>query len=138
MTQPGIDLGRSGWTNPEGFQPAPRSSAPAPVIEVCGAIGPEGWTCDLKPNHLADEHWADTGEAPGLRWRETTVEVTTFGDAKPAMLPGPVEVVVHRAEELSMADTLGKVQVIAERAIESPNPGQWYVALQDVLEAVRG
>jgi hypothetical protein len=127
-----VDLGRSGWTNPEGFQPAPRSSAPAPVIEVCGATGPEGWTCDWKPrHHPADEHWAETGEAPGLRWRETTVDVSTFGDAEPALVPG-------RPEVVPATDILDQAQAIAEAALDSERPAHWAIALQRIMELDRG
>jgi hypothetical protein len=132
MTQPGIDLGRSGWTNPDGFQRAPRSSEPAPVIEVCGTTGPEGWACDLKPGHLALDHWADTGEAPGLRWRETQIDTRTAIDPGPVLVPGPLEVV--RPDSASRS----AVSDLVRQGLESSNPGQWYAALVKIQELLHG
>lgn len=132
MSQPGIDLDRSGWTNPDGFQRAPRSSEPAPEVWVCGATGPEGWTCDLKPRHSQPEHWADTGEAPGLRWRETLVDVRTAIDPGPVLIPGQLEVV--RPDSASAS----QVSELVRQGLESSNPGQWYAALVKIQELLRG
>lgn len=122
---------RSGWTNPEGWKPAPRSSEPAPAVQACEAAGPGGWTCDLKPGHEpAADHWADNGEAGGMRWRETKIDASVVGDAEPVYVPGPLERLATVSPEV--------IAELVSRGLNSPNPGHWYTALTEIQELLHG
>lgn len=146
MSQQGIDLGRSGWANPEGFQPQRKPAIPAPPVpEVCGDQGPEGWVCDLKPGHKpAEDHWADTGEAGGLRWSRSVHDVSTFDDLslpdgeRPKIQGGIVE--SHKAAnefrtyEDALIDALNSISALASEGLKNPAPAAWAIALSQILE----
>lgn len=132
MTQPGdgIDLSRSMWQNPEGFAKTPRPyTPPVPSVEVCGDVGPEGWTCDLKPDHTPrEEHWAETGESGGLRWKRAVHDAATLFDP-----PGQSGVLQGRITEVTRT-RLDEARAIATSALESDRPAHWAIA----LERIRG
>lgn len=160
MTQPGdgIDLSKSGWTNPEGFTRDPRPSTPTPPApRVCGDIGPDGWECDYPPNHKPrGKHWADNGEPGGIVWERSIHDASTMADLalpedqRPFVQGGIVatrpgielmegEPVLHarRMENLSATDRF-TISTLVERGLASTNPGQWYAALDKIQEVLHG
>lgn len=127
MSHDGIDMRRSGWTNPDGFRPEPRPATPAPPApEVCGNQGPDGWVCDLNPGHIpAGSHWADTGEAGGERWEDETLEALTLKEGETA----------PRVPKISLMDEVG---TIARGGLANPSPAAWAVALNRIVERIYG
>lgn len=129
MTQPGdgIDMRRSSWQNPEGFQPTPRVILKAPDPDpVCGHVGPDGWVCDLKPDHRpANAHKADDGTPAGVRWVQEMVDVSRIEDSQPVLIPGRVTSVPR--------GTLEDIAAIARGALESPSPADWVLALDKII-----
>ena len=133
MTQPdGIDMARSGWTNPEGFQRAPRPAVAVPQAEACEAPGPYGWVCDLRPGHGGD-HRADDGSPDGLRWVQRYADVSTLSDPpdEPKMIPARIEVVAP-------GSTLEEIAKIAQTALDEGNPSRWVLALDRILDLAKG
>lgn len=129
MTQ-GIDMSQSSWENPEGWQPRERTErAPAPE-PVCEAAGPDGWVCDLKPNHRSDEHEADMGDKK-IRWPRKML--TSQGTFKPA----PEPVIVNEISR-TWDEVIGQVRAVAGKALESQTPAAWAVALSKIEEMTRG
>lgn len=130
MTQPdGIDMRRSGWTNPEGFAPAPRPRTPAPPAPaVCGVKHPDGWECELKPGHPGREHRADDGMPGGLRWEMEMVDVSTLDGRRVELATG----------RIMPAPDLERVKRLAERGLESLSPAAWAIALGEILDICNG
>lgn len=138
-TQPrdGIDLTRSGWTNPDGFVPEvkPREPAP-PVPKVCGDKHPDGWECELRPNHLPPErHWADNGEPEGIHWERSLIDVSTPLDGEGGRtMQG--EIVQHPLSlRLTIMDEVGTT---ARDGLANPSPAAWAVALNKIVERIYG
>jgi hypothetical protein len=133
MTQ-GIDMSKSSWENPDGFTPRERPErAPAPE-PVCEAAGPDGWVCDLKPNHRTEEHEADTGEKK-IRWKREAFTSAAGAKPEPATTfnreipPAPG----HTWDEV-----IGQVRTIVTEALESQAPAVWAVALTKIEEMTHG
>lgn len=128
----GIDLARSVWENPEGFQPTPRPNIPAPPVpEICGHKGPYGWECDLRPSHVpADRHRADDGSPDGFRWTQNYADVTTVFDTETQLIPSTITV--------DSGDRLTGIASIASEALSSAYPAQWAIALERILKVCRG
>lgn len=133
MTQPGdgIDMRRSSWENPEGFQSTPRVVLKAPDPDpVCGHVGPDGWTCDLKPGHRpASAHKADDGTPAGVRWTQEMVDVSQVQDSRPVLIPGRVTAVPR--------GTLEDIATVAREALDSPSPSAWVLALDQIIGMTR-
>lgn len=127
----GIDMAHSTWTNPENFQPKTARPASGPVekVEACEFPGPDGWACDLKPGHAGDEHWADTGEPGGIRWRRPMVDASTL-DGRSHASPGQVEVIDQ--------DRIARIREVARKALSSQAPAAWAVALNKIEEMCNG
>lgn len=130
MTQ-GIDMSKSSWENPEGWQPRERTErAPAPE-PVCENPGPDGWVCDLKPNHRG-EHEADMGDKK-IRWPR---------ELAPWPVPAPVSAraanETPRDVEGTWDEVIGQVRAVAGKALESQAPAAWAVALSKIEELTRG
>ena len=134
MTQ-GIDMSKSSWENPDGFTPRERPErAPAPE-PVCEAAGPDGWVCDLKPNHRGDVHRADGGPD----WPRTGV--TPAGDLEPRVSGtwNPMDGVVPESSRAwDDAQRFAEVRAIAVKALESQAPAAWAVALTKIEEMTHG
>lgn len=146
MTQPdGIDLGRSGWENPEGFKPRPPRHTPAPkVLEVCGERSPEGWECEKRPGHPEREgHWADNGESGGVRWvSRRKVDVTRLDEKGPVYIDGGPIGPIGWPAIVSDGPTITEFKIpqvitIAKQALESQTPASWAIALGKILELCR-
>jgi hypothetical protein len=129
----GIDMEHSGWTNPEGFVPRKRDSTPAPVVpDVCGDVGPGGFVCELSPGHAASVppghtfavHKADDGSPEGVVWRQSMIDVGTYGEPDQVM-PGPVK-------ELVASVSMATIHEIAERALSSDRAADWAVGLAEI------
>lgn len=147
MTQ-GIDMDRSGWENPEGFERAPRPRVDVPVVRVCEAPGPDGWTCDLKPNHQpTDQHYADDG-GRGVRWTGPMADVSRIQDEAPVLIPAyahpgppkpatlPDGLIVPDAPD--RFGKLAQVESVATQALDTPSPAAWAVALDKIVGICRG
>jgi hypothetical protein len=138
MTQ-GIDMGRSSWENPEGWTPRERTERAAPPEPVCEAAGPDGWVCDLKPNHRSEEHEADMGEKK-IRWpRKMLTPQGTYA-------PAPEPVIVNEAPRAETTDQplaivlkslLVDIHNVAQVAMEDPRASTWAVALFQIEEMTR-
>lgn len=129
MTQ-GIDMSQSSWENPEGHQPRERTErAPAPE-PACEAAGPDGWVCDLKPNHRGDVHRADGGPD----WPRTAVTHAWTPEDEPARV-----VALDALEGKNhYASILVDVHNVTQAALESQAPAAWAVALTQIEEMTRG
>jgi hypothetical protein len=143
MNQPGegIDLSRSGWTNPDGFERDPRPNVPAPAVpKVCGDIGPDGWECEYRPGHKpVERHWADNGEPGGTTWERSLIDISTYQEMNlpeeqrptiqgriTAARPG-----VEPSEDSLLRD-MNLITNLAAEAIKAPNPAAWAVALEKI------
>lgn len=122
---PGIDMEQSGW-QPATAPPPPRPNVPAPPVkQACEAPGPGGFVCDRDAGHPGDNHWADDASQGGLSWAVAMHETTAFGDTEPSFIPGRMVTMEMIAEK-------------AEKAMESPSPAQWAVALAEIARLCRG
>jgi hypothetical protein len=117
MTQ-GIDMGRSGWDNPDGFTPRERDKAPAGEIPACEAAGPDGWVCDLPPGHRGDNHKAEGGPS----WPTNPDQAPMRPVGQNITLP-PFE--ADRA-------VLRTVRLMALDAAASDKPMAWALALTEI------
>lgn len=128
MTQ-GIDMSQSSWENPEGHQPRERTErAPAPE-PACEAPGPDGWVCDLKPNHRGDVHKAEAGP----EWPRTAVTHAWTPEDEPARMTA-----LNALEGKGYLESLLiEAHAIAVNALESQAPAAWAVALSKIEEMTR-
>lgn len=127
MTQ-GIDMSKSSWENPDGWTPRERTErAPAPE-PVCEAAGPDGWVCDLKPNHRGDVHRADGGPD----WPRAAAAHYAAGLEPYVVNETPQDV------EGTWDEVIGQVRAVAGKALESQAPAAWAVALSKIEELTRG
>jgi hypothetical protein len=141
MTERGIDLSQSGWENPEGWadrQNRSRPDAPPAVVAACEAPGPDGWACDLPPNH-GDQHRADDGSGQGIRWTGAMVDVRTVGDPEPVLIPAYVkpEPAASTIEHMAVG-VLDVIETIAAEAIAHQSPAAWAIALGKILQVAKG
>jgi hypothetical protein len=138
MTQ-GIDMGKSGWENPEGWTPREREPVPPPE-PVCEAKGLDGWTCDLAPNHPGNEHEADAGDRK-VRWPR---ELAAGGIVREPATTFNRE--IHEQPWTPLADVplneAGKVMLrirtVATEALGAQAPAAWAVALAEIERLTRG
>jgi hypothetical protein len=128
MTQ-GIDMSRSSWENPEGHQPrtrTERASAPEPA---CEAAGPDGWVCDLKPNHRGDVCKAEGGP----EWPRMAVTYTWTAEDEPARV-----VALDALEGKShLASILAEIHHMILGALDDHRPAAWATALNVIEEMTR-
>jgi hypothetical protein len=126
MSQPdGIRLDQSGWTNPDGFQKEARPPTPTTEVKACEVQGPDGWVCDLPPQHPnPDRHWADDGTPQGIWWIQNYTNVQGLGESDPVMIPATTER-VH-------GGTIQKILALAEEALDSERAADWAAALKDI------
>jgi hypothetical protein len=150
----GIDMGKSSWENPDGWTPREREPVPAPE-PACEAKGPDGWTCDLKPNHRGNEHEADTGEGK-VRWPRELAgggilkePATTFNrEIHEQPWPDPLaDVPLNEAGKIMLqirttATEAGKIMLqirtTATEALVAQAPAAWAVALAEIERLTRG
>jgi len=126
----GIDMSKSSWENPEGHQPRERTErAPAPE-PVCEAAGPDGWVCDLKPNHRGDVHRADGG--PDWPRGGIVIDSRYAPDVPATRNEAPWDV------EGTWDEVIGQVRRVAGKALGSQAPAAWAVALSKIEEMTRG
>lgn len=125
----GIDLSKSGWENPDGFQPRERPEQAPPPDPVCEAAGPDGWACDLPPNHRGNLHKADDG-GKGVTWPRD-------GEFTPAPEPVTVNETQPMTEDRDDWSKLSAIHEIAETASASDRPAQWAVALDKIMAMTR-
>lgn len=128
----GIDMNKSGWTNPEGFQRAPRPAVHVDEVKACEAPGPDGWVCDLPPGHAGDEHWADDASPKGFRWRTEMHDVSTLTDPpdQPRLIPGRI------VPEVGVSLKV-RIRELAQSALDNPAPASWAVALSEIIDLTR-
>jgi hypothetical protein len=144
----GIDMSRSSWENPDGWTPRERTErAPAPE-PVCEATGPDGWVCDLKPNHRSEEHEADAGDRK-VRWPRRMI--TSQGTYAPAPEPRAVNEtprvsgtwnpldgeVPESSRAWDEAQNLAQIHAIASAALGSQAPADLAIALFKIQEMTR-
>lgn len=141
MTQ-GIDMGHSGWGNPDRHVPRSRQAVPAPPApDVCEMQGPGGWACENKPGHRG-EHWADTG-ARKTYWTTDMIDVSMYPGAEPEFIPGLSHAVDPEREPGRLLPTtargraLTEVTALAEEAIAHQSPAAWAIALGKIVQVAR-
>lgn len=144
----GIDLSQSGWENPEGWKPRERTEQAQPIPPACDAEGPDGWICDLKPNHGGTVHRADGGpEWPrDARFASAPEPVAANERSRMAMdvTPYPGEgraIIDDSATALTPLDEwaiVAAIREVAREAIADPMPAQWAMALGKIVEMTRG
>lgn len=135
MSHDGIDMARSTWTNPEGFQSQPRPFTPVPPVpEVCGAKHPDGWECELPPAHKPiNRHRADDGMPGGLKWETELMDVTGFLK-RPEYIEG--RVITEEPHHTPLTSRL-MIEDIARRGLDSDKPSEWAIALSKIIEVCR-
>jgi len=119
-----IDMDRSGWDNPDGFQPQKRETVPVVEVSACEDAGPDGWVCDLPPGHRGDIHRAELGPT----WPREGRPVTVQGLEPPVTMPA------------SEADrtVLRAVRRVAQEACLSEKPITWAAAVAEIERLTDG
>lgn len=118
MSSDGIDLSKSSWDNPEGFVRAPRPVTPVTVVQACEAAGPDGWVCDLRPDH-GGPHRAEGGPS----WE--MAEVTTLAEAEPRFITGR-----------TLDPRLAEIHDLAVAGLRAELPAAWILALDKIRAVV--
>lgn len=117
-----IDMSKSGWENPEGFGPRERTEQAPPEVKVCEVVGPDGWVCDLPPNHGGDMHVADGGPS----WPRTGARPEPAPSSQDwAQIPPAWDEVTSQVREISL------------KALAAQSPAAWAVALSKIEELTR-
>lgn len=119
MSIDGIDLSKSSWDNPDGFVRAPRPVTPVTSVAACEAAGPDGWVCDLKPNHPGTLHRAEGGPS----WE--MAEVTTLAEAEPRFITGR-----------TLDPRLAEIHALAVDGLRAESPAAWILALDKIRAVV--
>jgi hypothetical protein len=135
MSHDGIDMARSTWTNPEGFQSQPRPFTPVPPVpEVCGAKHPDGWECELPPAHKPiNRHRADDGMPGGVKWETELHDVSRLPGGPPEYIEGRVITEEPRSTPLALVG----IEDIARKGLDSDKPSEWAIALSKIIEVCR-
>jgi hypothetical protein len=124
MTQ-GIDMGRSGWDNPDGFKPQERETVPMVEVSACEAAGPDGWVCDLPPGHRGEIHRAELGPT----WPKINPDYHPLEPVEP-----PVTLPPSEADRTALA----KVRRVTLEASDSDRAIVWAAALAEIERLTRG
>jgi hypothetical protein len=115
-----IDMDRSGWDNPDGFQPQKRETVPVVEVSACEDAGPDGWVCDLPPGHRGDIHRAELGPTWPVKGKWLTPEPATLP-------PSEADRTVLRA-----------VRKVAQDACISERPITWAAAVAEIERLTDG
>jgi hypothetical protein len=118
-----IDMDRSGWDNPDGFQPQKRETVPVVEVSACEDAGPDGWVCDLLPGHRGDIHRAELGPTWPVEGKGLEPQTMLTLDNRDG---GPDRAV------------LAMVREVARASLAEGHPAKWAIALDRIMELTCG